>query len=245
MFPVAQVGPFAVQMPGLILLGGLWLGLYLSEQALPKQRAAITAAQISNIVFTVLLAGLLGARLGYVLKFPSAFAQNPLSLVSLNIDLLDAWIGLFVGSVAAVVYSQRHRLALYPTLDALTPLLAAFSVAWHLSQLASGAGYGLPSDLPWAINLLGASRHPTQIYDALASLAILAVIWGRQNQFGPTPGQTFFVFVVLNAGARLFLDAFDAAGPVLATGWRVSQVAAWTILLAGLVFLRRLKFQGE
>ncbi|MGH2581635.1 MAG: prolipoprotein diacylglyceryl transferase [Anaerolineales bacterium] len=245
MFPVAQVGPFAVQMPGLILLGGLWIGLYLSEQALPRRRNAITAAQLNNLVFTALLVGLIGARLGYVFRFPSAFAQSPLSLISLNPDLLEPWIGLFTAAIAAVVYGQRNGLTLLPTLDALTPLLAAFSIVWHLSQLASGAGYGLPSDLPWAINLLGANRHPTQIYDALASLVILAIIWSRRKQFETTPGQTFFAFVVLSAGARLLLDAFDAAGPALATGWRVSQIAAWAILFAGLLFLRRLKFQGE
>jgi len=65
-------------------------------------------------------------------------------------------------------------LPLWPALDALTPGLAAVMIAIGLAHIASGDAFGSPADLPWAIQLWGARRHPTQIYETLAAALIFA-----------------------------------------------------------------------
>jgi prolipoprotein diacylglyceryltransferase len=237
MLPVLNVGPLAIQFPGLVLIAGLWLGLSLAERY--ASRRGVQASALYNLVFVALIAGVIGARLAYVARYPEAFRGNPLSLVSLNPGLLDIWGGLAVGVIAALVYGQRKGLALWTTLDALTPALAALAIALHLSHLASGAAFGAPTDLPWGIELWGARRHPAQIYATLGASLILAYLWPSRKRAW-VPGVYFLTFLALSAAARLFLEAFRGDSALLPNGFRAAQVIAWLALAASLWAIQRL-----
>ena len=39
MFPILQIGPLAIQVPGLVIIAGLWFGLTLSEHRAKKHGA--------------------------------------------------------------------------------------------------------------------------------------------------------------------------------------------------------------
>lgn len=246
MFPFFHIGPLAIQAPGLILLVGVWAGLALSEKLVgERKKLAVSPAQLGNLVWAGLAAAILGARLGYVLLFPNVFFASPLSLVSLNPGLLDPWFGFGAALVAIVIVAQRYNLSAALVLDALAPMLATLCAAISLANLASGARYGLPSDVPWAVNLFGASRHPVQLYDFLAATAVLAFLLIRRSTFKLGDGRLFLTYVALSAGAFLFLEAFHATGPVV-DGWRGLQVIAWLALAASLWFMRRIaKPRGE
>jgi len=82
MLPTIQLGPVSLQVPGLVLLAGLWIGLTLSERR--AKRGGENPAHLYNLVFIAIIAGIIGARLSYALTYPDAFTANLLSLVSLN-----------------------------------------------------------------------------------------------------------------------------------------------------------------
>lgn len=245
MFPFLQIGPLALQVPGLLLLLGLWLGLTLAERHAP--RYGVNGNSLYNLVFIGLVSGVVGARLAYVFRYPGIFAGNPASLVSLNPGLLDLWGGMAAGVISALVYGQRKKIPFWPALDALTPVFAVLAAALSLANLASGAAFGAPADLPWAIELWGAPRHPTQVYHFLAAAAILWIVWpgrgpvGRlqAGENGRFSGIVFLSFVALSAGASLFLEAFRGDSSLLPGGLRSAQVIAWFVLAASLWGLGR------
>lgn len=231
MFPVLQIGSLALQLPGVILLASLWLGLQLTESRAARRGG--NSEVLGNLVLFALLFGLLGARLGYVLRYPQAFIQHPGSLFSINAGLLDPGAGAAAAALTALVMAQRHQLPWWPTLDALTPLFASLALGLALSHFSSGQAYGTPAQLPWAIDLWGASRHPSQLYEALAALLILIILLRPSKPPAPD-GMLFIDFVVYSATARLFLEAFRAESHLLANGWRLEQVLAWLVLAAAL-----------
>jgi prolipoprotein diacylglyceryl transferase len=250
MFPILQLGPLAIQTPGLILILGLWLGLTISERFAP--RYGVPADRIYNLVLTGLVAGVLGARLAYAIRYPGIFADSPLSLFSINPNLLDATAGAGLGLIAAWVYGQRKRLQLWPTLDALTPGLALFAVALGISHLASGAAFGAPTGMPWGIELWGALRHPTQIYETLLGLLIFWVVVMLARSGGvrslvrlSRPGALFLVYLALSASARLILEAFRGDSALLAGSLRSAQVGAWLVLALSLWGLEKLRSRQE
>ena len=240
MFPILQIGPLAIQVPGLLLLAGLWIGLSLSERLLLEGKQRMMQPQdISNIALLSLAAGAIGARLGYALRFPSAFSLNPVDLISLSPALLDPWFGLLAGFIAATAYSQRKRLPARLLLDVFTPLMATLTAALFLGNLASGNDYGLPTNLPWAINLFGALRHPAQIYDFVLALLALALLWVRRPDYLLGDGKLFLTFLAITSASRLLLDAFHASSPTVLDGWRVIQIVAWVALAISLILLRQ------
>ena len=90
MLPIIQIGSFSIQTSGLILLIGLWIGLSLSERY--AKRFSSDPEEISNLVFYSLLAAVLGARLSYALRFPSAFSASPASPVASRINVAGSGI---------------------------------------------------------------------------------------------------------------------------------------------------------
>ena len=240
MFPTLQLGPLSLQVPGLIIIFGLWLGLTMAERH--SKRFGISPDTLYNLVFLMLVAGVVGARLSYVVRYPSAFTANLLGLFTLNPSLLDPFGGLAVAGIAGLVYGQRKHLTLWPTLDALTPVLAVLLVALPVADLASGAAFGSPTSLPWGIDLWGATRHPTQIYQALLANFILWLLLVKPRLRQLPPGVLFLQFIALSAGARLFVEAFRGDSVILFNGIRAAQVVAWSALALGLFGLYRRQF---
>ena len=244
MLPILHIGPLAIQTPGLILLIGLWLGLSAAERQ--ASRHGLNASQVYNLVLASVITGIVAARLAYAGRYPAAFLDNPASLFSLNPGLLDAWGGAAGALLAALLYGRRSRLPFWPALDGLTHLLAVFALALALSHLASGDAFGAPADLPWSIFLWGASRHPSQLYEATAALFILLALWPGKGLFQPgVPGTRFLGFIALSAAARLFLEAFRGDSVLLLNGLRQAQLLAWLVLALSLWGLKkRLRTNG-
>jgi prolipoprotein diacylglyceryl transferase len=238
MFPIFQIGPLALQVPGLVLLAGLWIGLTLSERR-ARQRGE-NPGHLYNLVFISLITGVIGARLSYAATFPNAFTTNPRSLVSLNPGLLDPLAGALIAAAAAAIYLFRKNLPLWSTLDALTPLFAVMGIAVGISHFASGSAFGIPTQVPWGIQLWGATRHPSQIYEImLATFTLIIIMFLDRKSWNLTPGNIFLSFISLSAVARLFLEAYRGDSILLDSGFRIAQVISWLVLAACLVLLGR------
>ena len=219
----------------ILVVIAIWAGLFLAEKR--SARHGISNDDLNNIVFFPLIGYLLGGRILFAFENLSAFIQNPQSLISLNLDLFDPFGGLAVAIIVALVYGQRRNLSLWPTLDALTPAFAVFAIGLGLAHLASGSAFGKETSLPWGMKLWGAVRHPSQIYEILASLLILGLLWFQKAD--THPGVHFLSFAALTSGARLFLEAFRGDSTLVFGGLRLAQIIAWVVLAISLFLLDR------
>ncbi len=231
MFPLLQLGPVAVQVPGLILLAGLWIGLNVSEKEAVRQKQP--PELVYGLIMAALIGGILGARLWYVGRYLDSYLADPLAIVALSTNTVDASAGLIIALLTAAAYAIRKKLPLRPTLDILTPGLAVFAISFGLAHLASGDAFGAPTNLPWAIDLWDASRHPTQVYEILLATAVFFLVW-RMRKDIPFSGFLFLAFMALTAVSRLFLEAFRGDSVLVAGGIRQAQLAAMAALLLAL-----------
>jgi len=242
MLPYLNVFGAAIAFPPLIILAGLWLGASLAEKYAHQRQ--VDPAVIYNLLFISLAAFVLGGRLGFAAQHPSAFMQDPASLISRNFGLFDPLSGAVVGLIALAVYAQRKAITFWPLLDALTPALAVIMLAVPLANFASGSAYGAPSQLPWAIELWGLARHPVQLYEAAAAGLILWLVWPAR-QAKTLPGLNFLSFVVYSAMARLFFEGFRGSSPVTMLNLRQAQLIAWIILALSLWIVHKRRQQSD
>ncbi len=210
----------------ILVLAALWIGLALAEKRTESHK--VSRDTLNNLVFSSLIGYLIAGRLIYALANLPAFVQSPWSLISPNLELFDPLAGLLIAVVVAWRYSSRHNLALRPTLDALTPFFAVLAVGISLSHLAAGTAFGRPTGSLWGVELWGAIRHPSQLYELAASLLIFSMIWFRKSS--SQPGILFITFVALTASARLFLEAFRGDSTFVLGGVRLAQIIAWIVL---------------
>ncbi len=234
MLPFLRLGPFLLQLPGLALLAGLWTVIVLAEK--DANRLKLDETALANVVFYGLIGGLVGARLAYAARYLSTYLENPLGLFSLNPQTLAPTEGAVIGLLVAVIYGQHKGLPLRPALDGLARGLAAFLVAVGVAHILSGDAFGTPTDLPWAIYLWDAYRHPTQIYETLLALGVLAAVWRRPLN---GDGTAFWWVVLLSAAARVFVEGFRGDSVIWPGGFRAAQVIGLGVILAAGIFLNK------
>ncbi len=233
MFPYLRIGPFLLQLPGLALLLGVWIGISLAEkQALARR---MDASAVYNMIFAALVAGVVGARLGYAAQYASIYLDTPLQLFALNPQTLSLPYGLLSAALAAALYGYRQKLPLLPALDVLGVGGAALGVFIGVAHLLSGDAFGSPANLPWAVYLWDEYRHPAQVYEILLALGVLALTL-RQSRRNRPAGEVFLLAAAGSAAARLFLEAFRGDSPLTPGGFRIPQLvsllivaAAWTV----------------
>ncbi|NIS80334.1 MAG: hypothetical protein GTO14_09040 [Anaerolineales bacterium] len=237
MFPILQLGPLAVQLPGLFLLVGVWISIWLIDRVAPKHE--VSAGTLSNMVFLGLVAGILSARLWYALRYLDVYLGAPLSLLSLNLSTLAPLEGALTGLFVAWIYGQRKGLGLWPTLDALTPSFAVMSVAIGFANLASGDAFGAASEVPWSIELWGARRHPSQIYEILLGVVVFFAVW-RIKRVKLPPGILFFAWIAVAAASHIFLEAFRGDSIIIFGAFRAAQILGLLVLLGSMWGLHNL-----
>ena len=224
---------FAPPRDLILIILATWIGLTLSERRAPRHYVNLDS--LSNLLLASLVGFIAGGRLLYALENLPIFSQSPASIFSLNTALFDQWGGLAITVIIAFAYGQRAHLPLWSSLNALTPLFAALAIGIAFSHLASGAAFGKETTVPWAIDQWGAARHPTQIYEIIASVLTLVLILIQKPM--TKPGHEFLLFVALTSASRLIIEGFRGDSTLILGGIRTAQIIAWLILLAALIGL--------
>jgi phosphatidylglycerol:prolipoprotein diacylglycerol transferase len=231
MLPVLNVGPLVIQIPALVLLVGLWIAFDLVER--PNGKRTLDGAALSKALSYALVGGVVGARLIFAAGHLDRYVANPLGLLSIDSITLDPLGAVAVGGLLAVVFGRRAGLQLRPSLDAAVPGLAVMMFVRGVAHLLSGDAFGPPTDLPWAIPLWGEMRHPTQVYEILAAVAVYAA-WRLRPASPDSRGVGFLRWFALQVGAMIFLEAFMADSRLWFGDLRAVQVVGLMSLAASL-----------
>jgi prolipoprotein diacylglyceryltransferase len=239
MAPYLSIFGFSVQAYLLFLMLAVWVGLWLAARQ--ARRLGLDGDHIYNMGFYALLAMLLGARLAYVLGNWSAYRDAPLGALSPTPTALAWPEGFVIGGSVAVIYWLRYRLPAGETLDAIVPGLTLAMTLERLGAFLDGRNFGEPTTLPWGITMWGEVRHPVQIYEMLALLIILGIVWWQQER-KPFNGYVFTLFAAMVAGSRLFLEAFRADATLMSGGLRVMQPVGLGVMLGAVWYLYRRRF---
>jgi phosphatidylglycerol:prolipoprotein diacylglycerol transferase len=239
MLPLLRIGPLTLRTPGLALLAGLWLGLEIASRE--GVRRGIHGDRIYNLGFYTVVAGILGARLGFVLLNLGLYTrltpwvQALGAVFALTPGTEIAWIGVLAAVGVAAFFIRRWQLSPLAVADAFAPGAAIFAAGIGLANLLSGDYYGVETTAPWGIYLWAARRQPTQLLFILSAVRILYLLLrlGRDPSRRP-PGLLAQVLVTLLSLAILLIEPLRGDSPVVGDGIRVWQVIALVGLAGGL-----------
>ena len=238
MLPILNLGPLAIPVPALVLLAGLWLCIYLAEKY--ARVFGLSTSKISNLIVLMLVSGLIGARLSYIIRFSEAFFQNPIDILSRSPGLLDPSGGIALGVIVGLIYGQKKGLPLWQTLDTLTPGLAALAICIGVAHLAAGDAFGMPTQIPWRIYLWGEYRHPTQIYEiTLFALLFIFIVSNTNKWRAAIPGMLFLIFLASSAVINLVVEAFRGDSLLYLDTFRTVQLISWLVLALSLWGIRK------
>jgi len=218
---------------------GIVLAVYLIERDAIKNNLPKDA--IVDLIFWVIIWGLVGARLFYVLLYPDVYLHSPQDILKIYQGGLVFHGSLIFGSIAAFINFKAKKLPVLKTLDLLMLYLPLAHAFGRIGCFFNGCCYGKVTDLAWGIIFPGQIQavHPTQLYSAFL---LLILFWGlflvRQKQV--FAGQIFCLYLIFYGLIRFFIE-FVRDNPIFAWGMSIYQYISLILICAGIFGYIRLK----
>jgi phosphatidylglycerol:prolipoprotein diacylglycerol transferase len=237
MLTTLRLGPLALPTFPLLIIFGLYAGLWLAARA--ATRRGLNPDHLYNAGFSAALVALIAGRLGHVIRFFPAYLTDPISVLSPNLAAFEP----LAASAAAIVlfawYVRRYRLPVLPVVDALAVGSLLFLAVHALAEGLNGRNFGQPSLLPWTIPQWDVYRHPVQFYEILGILGVISLLWAVHDRL--RSGQAVLLAAAGYAAVRLLVDAFRDQPVTIGDGLRLTQVLAWLVLVLALLGLYQMR----
>lgn len=215
MFPtILELGPFTIRSYGLLLAISFLVGVAWSARR--ARRAGLDGDVLLGMAWVIVVSGVLGARILYVLQHTSEFASRPLDIVKIWQGGLTLYGGLILATASTVLYLRRHTDRAWAYTDALAPFVPLGEGITRIGCFLNGCCFGSACTVPWGVtfppdsfpaHVLGPDHliHPSQIYQSLIGFAVfslLSFLWFRRRW----DGQVFWAFVAIEGVARFVGD---------------------------------------
>lgn len=185
-----------------------------------------TDKQLDSLTLYIIIATILGARLGHCLFYePAYFLANPLEILKVYQGGLASHggaIGIIIGMWLYCRTSKESWMWLFDRLVVVVPF-ASFMI--RFGNLMNSEIVGKQTDSPWGFKFLQNDddlmnldragiaipvRHPTQLYEACFYILLFIFfywLWkNKRHQLGK--GFTFGLFCVLMFSFRFFIEYF-------------------------------------
>jgi phosphatidylglycerol---prolipoprotein diacylglyceryl transferase len=248
MFPqIFHYGRFFLPTYGLLVSAGVLIGLWISVRN--SERMGIDGDKAWNLGILVVLCGIIGAKILYIINDWSIYKDHPGDIFS--IATLQAG-GVFSGGllaafVAAAWYVWKNHLPALGTCDAFAPGLALGHAIGRIGCFAAGCCYGKETQHWWGVVFRNPLAHeitgtplnvplePTQLFESAVELAnFFFLMWLlKRRKFD---GQIIGAFMFIYGIARFFLEYLrddPGRGSVFGGAMTGTQLIAIGLVLAG------------
>ena len=248
MFPqLFHIGRFFLPTYGLLVSTGVLIGLWISVRNSEKQ--GINPEHAWNLGILVVLCGIIGAKILYIVNDWGYYAAHPGEIFS--VATLQAG-GVFSGGLIAAFamaawYVRKNHMPALRTCDAFAPGLALGHSIGRIGCFAAGCCYGKPTSHFWGVTFrnplaqawvgtpLGIPLEPTQLFESAVELAnFFILMWLlKRKRFD---GEVFGAYLFLYGVARYFLEFIrddPGRGSVFGGIMTGTQLVSIGLVLAG------------
>lgn len=119
--------------------------------------------------------------------------------------------------------------------DLCAPGLALVQAIWSLVNIFNQQGYGIETNLPWAIFFDGALRHPLFLYQFAWNLALFFFLL-QVSKREKAPGVVFLRYFTWYFGGRFWIEGV-VVDPVLWGRFKAGQLLSLLIFHGGLILV--------
>src|SRR5437868_10281343 len=204
----------------------------------------------------VLVAGIVGARLGFVLSKlndPPPGGWNFSNIFAIWTGGLSIQGSVIFGALAVIVYCNRNHLSFFKWGDIIVPGLALAQAIGRWGNYFNQEAFGKPTTLPWGIpisterqqevagQVYGANVrfHPTFAYEMIWDVLNFGLLmWlGRQKRIRLREGDLFWIYMVVYSIGRFAIESIRVDSARV-QGIAVPQIVAiLSIILGWALFL--------
>jgi phosphatidylglycerol:prolipoprotein diacylglycerol transferase len=244
MNPVAfQLFGISVHWYGIILSFAVIVGLVLA--IFEAKRVNFNPEDVVDLVIWALPISILGARFYYVFFNWGFYQRNPGEILAIWHGGLAIHGAVISALITTWVFVKYRQLNFWKTVDIFAPGLILGQAIGRWGNFINQEAYGYETDLPWAMYIDGAYRHPTFLYESLWNFSVfLFLLWLRKKP-KLVSGDIFLAYSGLYSLGRFFIEGLRTDSLMLGN-IRVAQlVSAVAIFLSVILIYSNHRKQRE
>jgi len=241
---IFRIGAFAVRWYGLLFASSFLFGYIIMNRIFKNEN--LGEAVLDRLTIYMAFGVILGARLGHCLFYePSYYLQHPLEILMIwhgGLASHGAAIGILV---ALWLFVRKEKKDYTWIIDRIAIVVALSGFLIRMGNLMNSEIYGIETTVPWGFVFLRnnevAPKHPTQIYEALAYLAIFVLLyrlyWSKKGEH--IQGLLISLLCILVFTARFFIEFLKEDQVAFEAGMKLNmgQKLSIPFIILGIVWL--------
>jgi phosphatidylglycerol:prolipoprotein diacylglycerol transferase len=179
-------GPLTIHWYGLFIVLGIIAAMLISFR-LGKKYYQISANDIFDLAFWLIIGGIIGARIYDVLLQLPYYLQHPWQVLAVWQGGLAIHGSIIAGLIIIGFFARARKINFFKLSAFLVPGLALGQAVGRFGNYFNQEIFGLPTSLPWGIPISVLNRpldyvtfkyfHPTFLYESLGSLLIFSSLY--------------------------------------------------------------------
>jgi phosphatidylglycerol:prolipoprotein diacylglycerol transferase len=253
--PVAiSFGGFDIRWYALFILAGIVGAItlsYMLAEYRGRTEPGITGDFLLDLAPPVVILGIIGARLYYVLLKWDYFVDNPGDAINVRTGGMTIHGGLIAGILTIWFICRQRDQSFFTWIDLIAPGAALGQAIGRWGNWANQEAFGTPTDLPWAVQIdperrpeeyqLNETFHPTFLYESIFNLLnaiLLSWLVIRQPRLPwLRSGDVAALYLILYGVARFAIESMRTdslyIGPLPAAYWlSFGLIGAGLLLIA-------------
>jgi prolipoprotein diacylglyceryl transferase len=245
---VPIIGQLTIRYYGVLFAAAFVFGYLLFMRIFKTE--GISVEVLDRLTLYMVIGTVVGARLGHVFFYqPDYYLSHPHEILYIwhgGLASHGAAIGILI---ALYLFVRKEKKPYIWILDRMSIAVALSGFFIRMGNLMNSEIYGVETDLPWGFVFVRNNeilpKHPTQIYEALAYLAIFFVLYRLyfRNKGKFRPGLLFSLFMILVFTARFLIEFIKEVQVPFEQGMALNmgQWLSLPFIILGVIMLYRTK----
>lgn len=256
-----NLGPFTLTLHWYGVLVGLGVAVsgWLAEREI--RRRGENPEHVWNALLWLLPAGVIGARLWYVVNATlggnTYYLENPGKIIAVWEGGLHFYGALLFGILALLAYARKYRIDLLLFLDVIAPITLIGQAIARPANFINQELYGQPTTLPWGIPIDAQHRlpiyadltqypvettrfHPAFAYEMIWNFALAGLILWAARRWPQRfkPGMLLACWLMAAGVGRVLVDIFRPDQPrIPGTDISYTQLVSALMAVLGLALM--------
>ncbi|MCF7836429.1 prolipoprotein diacylglyceryl transferase [Candidatus Gracilibacteria bacterium] len=204
-----DLGFLQVRWYGIFYAVSFLLAYFWLRNSAQKKLINISAQQVEDLIFGIILGVILGGRIGYFLfyNFSEFFSLEILKIWHGGMSFHGGLIGVLL---AIFYFARKWRKSFFEISDLITIPAALGLMFGRLGNFVNGELWGKPTNADWGVVFPSADeqpRFPSQLFEAAKNLLIAEILFSTFRQ-KPRRGILSFLFLTFYGGGRILVEFF-------------------------------------
>lgn len=245
-----KIGSLSIRWYGVLIASGILVAYFLTIRQFKAEKIDTTIAD--NIILIVVLSGLIGARIGFVIQTPSFYLNHILEIFAVWDGGLSIHGAIITGLISLAICARTYKINFLKFANIISPQIMLAGAIGRWGNFFNQEIVGKPTtSIPWKMFVSPSNRlhgfenfsffHPVFLYESiLLASAYLVYLLIRKyvgNKYGLV--YTLIVYSLI----RIIVEFWRIDYKPILSFLDLSQIVSFGIILFGLGVLFSTKFK--